>query len=134
MKADGSGAAVIQEGDFENLALAGSTPASSSTTSKSTTTSRTTTGATTTTTTATTTGTTTTKAPPKATGSVSEITIAITGTHYRVAWIGTTSARWKVTLKVGRKSTSAIVAKTARSHTFTVKATGAVTASVTPTN
>jgi len=124
MNPDGSSPAVIQEGDYENLALAAITSGSSST-AKTTTTSRTTTGSTTTTTT-------TTPAPPKATGSVTEITISISGDHYRVTWAGKTSARWKVTLKVGRKSVSTTLPKTARSHVFVVKTKGAVTASVTP--
>lgn len=133
MNADGSSPAVIQEGDFEDLAIAGGNSSSGTTTSK-TTTSRTTTGTTTTTGTATTTTPTTTTKAPKATGSVSTITISITGDRYRVTWAGKTSARWKVTLKVGKKSTSATVPKTARTHLFTVKTKGVVVASVTPAN
>ena len=132
MNADGSSPAVIQEGDYENLVLAAIGSGTSST--SKTTTSRTTTTTATTTTVGTTTSTTPTKPLPKATGSVTEITILISGDHYRVTWAGKTSARWKVTLKVGRKTTSATVPKTARSHTFTVKTKGVVTASVTPTN
>lgn len=126
MNSDGSAAAVIQEGDYENLALATPKSTTSSTTksTSSTTTSGTTTSVTTT----------TTAPPPKATGTVTAITISISGSHYRVAWTGHTSKRWKVTLKVGKKSTVATVAGTARSHTFTVKTKGAVTASVTPSN
>jgi Tol biopolymer transport system component len=129
MNADGSGAAVIQEGDYENLALTTPKSASTSTTKSTTgpTTSRTTTSATTT-------GVTTTVAAPKATGTVTAITISISGIHYRVAWTGHTSKRWKVTLKVGKKSTVAILAGTARSHTFTVKTKGVVTATVAPSN
>jgi Tol biopolymer transport system component len=144
MNADGSNEAVINEGDCENLVLA-AIGSSSTSTSKTTTTSRTTTGGTTTSGGTTTTGTTTTVGtttttgttttvtpPPKATGSVSEITISIAGDHYRVTWAGKTSARWKVTLRVGKKSVSAIVPKTARSHVFLVKTKGIVSASVTP--
>jgi Tol biopolymer transport system component len=127
MNADGSGAAVIQEGDYENLALAAITSGSSST-GRTTTTSPTTTGSSTVSTT------TSAPPPPKATGSVTEITVSISGSRYRVTWAGKSSARWKVTLKVGRKSVSATVPKTAHSHVFVVKTKGVVTASVTPAN
>ena len=71
---------------------------------------------------------------PKATGAVTSLSISISGDRYRVTWAGKTSARWKVTLKVGKKSTTALVAKTARTHLFTVKTKGVVTASVVAAN
>ncbi len=125
MNADGSSPAVIQEGDYENIALVGLKSTSKTTTTSSTTSKNTTTSTTTTTTT-----TTGTKTLPPVKGTVSTITITISGTHYKVTWKGTSSSRWKVTLKVGKKSTSATVAGAVHTHTFTVKTKGAITASV----
>ena len=132
MNANGSGAAVIQEGDYENLALVGVTSSTGSTSKSGTTTTKGGGGGTTTTTSGTTT-TTTGKSAPKATGKVTTITVSISGTHYKVTWKGTTSSRWKVTLKVGKKSQSAIVKGKTLTHTFTVKTKGVVTATVAPT-
>ncbi|HEX3805995.1 MAG TPA: hypothetical protein VHV52_04355 [Gaiellaceae bacterium] len=126
MNADGSGAAVIQEGDYENVTAVGVKSTTGSTSKGSTSGTTTTKGGTTTT------GTTVTSTAPKATGKVTTISVSISGVHYKVTWKGSTSSRWKVVLKVGKKSVSATVKGSVRSHTFTVKTKGVVTASVAP--
>ena len=137
MSSTGAGAAVIKEGDYENLSLTGVKSSSSKTTTTTkggTTTTGTSTGTgtgTTGTTTTTKTGTTKTKA---ATGTVTSIAIAISGKHYRVTWKGRTSNKWKVTLKVGKKTAAAKVAGAVHAHTFTVAGKGTVTAAVVPSN
>jgi len=137
MTSTGSGAAVVKEGDYENLVLVGVKSSSSKTTTTGkggTTTSSGGGGTGTGTTGSTTTSKTgTTKLPP-ATGSISTITIVIAGTHYKVTWKGKTSAKWKVTLKVGKKTATAKVAGPIHTHAFTLKGKGTVTATVVPSN
>jgi hypothetical protein len=151
IKKDGTGPAIVSEGDFEDLVLgtiaaatgggggggvggggggggAGGGPGSAPTTTT------TPTGApTTTTTTAGSTATTpkTTATKPKAGATHVKVT-AKKGGRYLVRWNGKAS-EWKVTLKVGRKTASAKLRGTIHSHTFVLPgAKGHASASVKP--
>ena len=121
----GAGAAVIKQGDYENLAIGGTKSSSTTSTSSSGTTT------TTTTSTTTTTGTTTTSKPPASPkpGSARTISLTISGHHYTVRWTGT-ATQWKITLQVGKKKTSVTVKGSVHSHRFTVTAKGAVSVTV----
>ena len=112
MSPDGSHAAVVAEGDFEDLAV--SPPASSST--------GTTTTATKTTTTTTTAG--------SAGGRVTSVSVSSHGSSYVVSWTGKAPA-WKASLTVGKTTVSVRVAGAIHAHTFHLPgATGRVTARV----
>jgi WD40-like Beta Propeller Repeat len=134
MATNGDSPAVIQEGDYETLVLAsksttGTTTTTGSTTgsTKTTTTTNTTTGTTTTSTTTGTTGTTTTT--KSATGGPHSIGLSVTGHRYKVTWTGT-AAHWKVTLRVGKKTSTVTVKGSVHSHVFTVTAKGTVSVRV----
>jgi Tol biopolymer transport system component len=149
IKKDGTGAAVLAEGDYEDLTLApapppaGSSPAgspgnnpagsssgggssspgsssSNSSSSPSTTSSGSSSGKS-----STTKSTTVTHVV-----SARSISVKHTGSHYLVKWAGTAHS-WKVILKVGRKTKTATVKGSLHSHTFIwTGAKGAVSAQV----
>jgi Tol biopolymer transport system component len=118
---DGSGATVIAEGDFENLAVAAIATSGGTTTST-----------TTTTTTATPTGgapAPTTKTTPTSTapvaksvakahpGAAASVHVSTKGSRYIVRWTGKAKS-WRVILKVGSKTYAAKVKATVHSHVF----------------
>lgn len=109
MAADGSGQAVIAEGDFETTA-ASPPPASAGGGSSS--------GG----------GAGSTTAP----NTTISARVSKKGTHYVVRWTGKATS-WIVTLKVGKTKASAIVGGAVHSHTFTLKkAKGAFSVKVSP--
>jgi dipeptidyl aminopeptidase/acylaminoacyl peptidase len=143
MAKDGTGPAIVSEGDFESLVLGPTATAAApggggggggGSGSPATTTTTTPTGAPTTTpatagSTATAPKTTATKPKPVATHV--KVTAKKAG-RYLVRWTGKAS-EWKVTLKVGRKTASTTVRGAVHSHTFVLPgAKGHASASVKP--
>ena len=139
VKKDGTGAALVIEGDFEDLAVGtlagtgggGPTTSTPSTTNGTGTTqptpTTTTTAAPATTTTATQPASHATAKKPKATG----ITVTAKPPRYVVRWHGKAPA-WKVTLRVGKDTATARVKGAIHSHTFVLhNAGGAHSARVT---
>jgi dipeptidyl aminopeptidase/acylaminoacyl peptidase len=114
--ANGNGAAVIKQGDYETLVV-GSTAATPT---------GTTTGTTGTTTTSTTT---TTSNSTAVTPGALSVKLTVTGKLYKVSWTGT-AKNWKVTLKVGKKTSTATVKGAVHTRTFTVAAKGAISVTV----
>jgi Tol biopolymer transport system component len=117
--ASGTGAAVVAEGDFEDLSVATTGSASAPTSSSGSTASSSTTSTSKTTTSASS----TTAAPAsnaKATSAfASAISVTTKKPHYVVAWKGT-APEWKVTLEIGHTSIWTTVKGAVHSHVFTL--------------
>jgi Tol biopolymer transport system component len=126
VKKDGASEAVVAEGDFQTIALgAGSAAAAATGTSPSTPTATTTSSGAPATTSTTTPG-----ARPAKAAAASSISVRRRGVRYLVTWRGTAPA-WRVVLKVGHKTASAIVKGSLHAHTFVLPgARGAVSARV----
>jgi TolB protein len=121
MAKDGTGAASLAQGDFENLALvppaaaAHGAPAGTPTTTAS----KTAPGS-------------AAAAATKAKSGARAVRVTIRRPRYTVRWRGTAKA-WKVTLKVGRKTVTARVRGSVHSHAFVLpNAKGRVSAHVVP--
>lgn len=131
--AGGDGAAVIQQGDYENVAV-GAPPAAgtsgggaSSGSGSGSGSGGSSSGG------GTTSSPTTTVTKPPGAVSAKGIAVTVRGRRYTVKWRGK-ATKWKVTLKVGKKIYAAKVAGKLHAHTFVVKTKGRVFVSVIATH